>query len=235
MDKFQNEEDLFCYLLSVPKHLPTCMEAIRLGRPVSAELVAKIIFFAPHLLKQILDIDFNVKCHWDYYNDCPDDDVEKIFELCRKHFGDEQFFKIVLPKPHLCEHFIDYFVKIDVDYLRKVLAEIDDNARISQILYGTAVQNAIREKFDTPTKDRLFHSVLNGSEFEEDDYLNCFGLEFCLNKGVYSLYLLEVAYWDFDDDQQFWDLLYDYPEAIRTLRDTDDPHIIESMSERGLL
>lgn len=235
MDKFTNEDDLFLYLLFQSEHYPTCMEAIRYGRPVSAELVENLIKVAPDILKEILKLDFTIRNGWDYFNDRPDDDSERIFELCRGYFGDKYFFKIVLTNPHLSEHFIDYFEKVDFGFLYEFLAKANDAKHSLRILHGPAVQGEVCKFFDAAEKDRFFDLVRAVDDFSEDDYIYCFGVQYCLQKGLYSLYMLELAYWDFDDDQKFWEMLRDYPEAIKELRQTEDAQIIESMFKHGLL
>lgn len=236
-----NDDDRFMLLISEEQHRETCFEMIRLGFPISKAIVSGLISFDPTLLDKIFDIDFQVKIEWNYYLDMPISDAWDIAEICRKHYGAENFLKIILERPGLYEIFLPCFEveNFKPEYIKAFIFEkLKEGQYVDLTLLlqcSPPLADLIRAGKDQVFKDCLFRAlqeVENGLDVLE--ILNVFGLDFCLEKHFYPLVLLEEAFFDYDEEARFWDKLMSYPEAMQLILTTDEPTIIESFKKIGL-
>lgn len=237
MEKLLNDDERFVYLLLNKKHQKTCLEFIRLGYPVSAGIISELIKKSPGLLSRILDMDFSIYSAWDYYNDAPADDCSEIFTLLQEYYGSKRFFEIISRSSLLCVYFLDYFVEQEaemvVSLLEQKLAAHDDAGLLYLLKNCDALQDIVRKRLTPEQKSCLYKIMTADSEISDLDFLAFFGFKFCLKQGRLTQAFLEEAFWD-TDSSEFWAIIRDFPQALQTLRKTDDYRILIDMKRSRL-
>lgn len=224
----------FPTLFFQPEHRPTCMAAISLGYPLTPEFINIVIKKDPVSLDQILDMDFVIESHWDYYNDELVDRRREIFSLCRNHYGADLWLKIVLSRQHLCGYFIELFKRVNSKILEDFLFEqlrAQSYVSIMLVLKSHAARKIIRNKIDPTLKLCLFTALssnylLLGSITSLSE---AFGFEYCLSHGFISETLIEEEFWEYDNTKNFWAIMHKYPEAMAVAREIKDDTLLESM------
>lgn len=237
MDKLLNDDERFVHLLLEKKHRETCLEFIRLGYPVSSEMVTKILKKDPKIMDQLLKIDFLVKSEWSYYDDCSYDDSGEIFVTLCTHYGHRCFFRIVSERPSWYEYFLNYFAEQDADLLLSFLSDKiveGDRECVCALIDATpSFWGYVREHLSPNLKPELFDIMSTRENRDDTTLIALFGLEFCIKTGCSSLEFLEDAYWEIETEE-FWAIVKKSPQALETLRATSVRMILADIAKMNL-
>ena len=214
--KIMNEEDRFVYLIKQEKHRATCLEAIRLGRPLTPWEV-KSICRCPEALERILEMGFGCKAYGHHAKD-----KDEIFKILCEHFGRGHFFKKVLHHKNLWFNFLPYFSsrgdrKVLEGYLGEILKADKMLTAENFFLSATALHRKLKGNMNKKMYDfmRQRTYILSLKKYFSLPIMLEYG-DYVAEGGIPSMFLAKSV----QEHPELLGLIKKYPKAYELLKET---------------